>query len=241
MIKKCSFNQGFGANATPLYKGQGLKGHTGVDMACGYGTPVYAFKKGIVYKIIDDKRPANDGSGYWAVFIIAPDANGFYCEWQIGHLSKITCKVGDLVEPWTVIGEEGNRGYVYQEGIQITKAMQDTGDRRGAHVHWNKKQLKKLTPSERDGQPGMYLSGYGLGNYQDAQGYYYQVLNYNNGYNGSVDCKNDVDEGFRLVQEQEQKLIQQGLTLATQASKYPAFANSVKKLLDGIKVYMGLK
>src|SRR5205085_1818435 len=157
MINKCAISQGFGANANPLYVGQGLKGHTGDDEVCGYGTPIYALKHGLVYKILDNLHPANDGSGYWAVFIISPYKDGKYCEWQVGHMSKILCQVGDIVEPWTIIAEEGNHGDVYFNGQKITKDMQDAGDKRGSHRHWNKKILVRQTLSERENDGGMHL------------------------------------------------------------------------------------
>lgn len=255
MIKKCALQQPFGANATPLYSGQGFRGHTGIDLACGYGTPTYAFKKGVVYKIIDDKRPANDGSGYWAVFIVAEDINGLYCEWQIGHLSKITCQVGDLVDPWTVIGEEGNHGSVYAGGTLITKAMQDAGDKRGAHVHWNKKLLKRQTFTERDTEGGTHLTMYGGTEYQDAEGNYYQVLDYKNGYNGSVDCQKDLDVAFELVNThvngpqdpqnvltpEEAQTIQDGIAVIKEAAKYPALTNTLLSILKAMSDFLGTK
>lgn len=199
-VKKCGIAQVFGANANPLYAGQGFKGHTGVDEACGYGTDIYALKHGVVYKIIDADHPANDGSGYWAIFIISPDVDGKYCEWQIGHVSKIFCKVGDVVEPWTIVGQEGNHGSVYYGSTLITKAMQDAGDHRGAHRHWNKKILVRQTLNERENNGGMHLTSY-TGDYKDADGYFYQVQDFRNGYNGSVDPMPDLDAGYKAVND----------------------------------------
>jgi len=194
----CPTTQGFGENANPSYSGQGLKGHSGVDEGCLYGTPVMALKKGIVFKIIDDARPASDGSGYFAVFILSQDASGAYCEWQAGHLSEITCKIGDMVEPNSIIGKVGNKGTVFQGGIQITKAMQDAGDRRGTHIHWNKKILTRQNEAQRDAdRKGVRLNVYGAGTYEDAEGYVYAINDFSNGYKGSVDPKDDLVLGYK--------------------------------------------
>lgn len=201
----CKRSQGFGLNMNPLYAAAGQKGHTGVDDTCGYGSKVYALKKGIVYKIIDNEHPAQDGSGYWGVFIIAMEADGRYCEWQIGHLSKIYVKPGDLLEPWDFIGEEGNRGGVYSGGLRITKAMQDAGDKRGSHRHYNKKYLSRLTETQRDLFRGASLTEYSTKFpptlYKDKEGFSYGVNDTYNGYNGSVDCARDIEDGRRIVEE----------------------------------------
>lgn len=248
-INKCLISQGFGQNANPLYAGAGQKGHTGVDEVCGYGTPVHALKKGLVYKIIDDIRPAADGSGYWGVFIISEE-NGVVCEWQVGHLSKILCKIGDVVEPWTIIGEEGNRGGVYSGGIQITKAMQDAGDKRGSHRHWNKKILKKKTYAQRDTEGGQYLTAVTsmFDAFQDSNGFFYQVQDFRNGYNGSVDCALDIDAGYKAINEhnaeptpEEIKVIEDGIKVVTWAMKYPSLYAFCMKVLQGLLAILGRK
>lgn len=249
-INKCFISQGFAQNANPLYASAGQKGHTGVDEVCGYGTPVYALKKGWVYKILDDKRPALDGSGYWGVFIISED--GGLCEWQVGHLSKILCKVGDQVEPWTIIGEEGNKGGVYAGGIQITKEMQDAGDRRGSHRHWNKKLLKKRTYEQRDVEGGQYLTVFSPSTptlpdaLQDGAGFFYQVQDYKNGYNGSVDCLTDIDAGYKAINEHNnqvspevEKVVTDGIKVVTWAMKYPALYGFAMKILQGLAALIG--
>lgn len=192
----CKRSQEFGFNANPAYASAGQKGHTGVDDTCGYGSKVYALKKGLVYKILDREHPANDGSGYWAVFMVCEE-NGKHIEWQIGHLSKIYCKVGDVVEPWDFIGEEGNRGIVYSGGTLITKAMQDAGDIRGHHRHYNKKYVTR----RKDIINAPYLTSYGVGLFKDKDGFMYSVDNATNGYSGSVDCADDIDNGRKLVDE----------------------------------------
>lgn len=251
-VNKCLISQGFGLNGNPSYAAAGQTGHTGVDEVCGYGTPVYALKKGRVYKILDDRHPAGDGSGYWAVFIIAEGADGQWCEWQIGHLSKILCKDGDLVEPWTVIGEEGNHGKVYTGDIEITKAMQDAGDHRASHRHWNKKILKRQTFNQREEDGGVHLTTYGWEAYRDPQGCYYQVQNYYNGYNGSVDPAGDLDIGYAAINAHlnppepeltpvEEKMVEDGIKVAQAAVKFPWLRALAMKILQGLASFLSTK
>lgn len=232
----------------PAYAAAGQKGHTGVDDTCGFGSKVYSLKgnpkKALVYKILDREHPANDGSGYWGVFMIVQEADGRYCEWAIGHLSKIYVKVGDLVNPWDFIGEEGNRGIVYQDGVRITKEMQDAGDKRGAHRHYNKKYLKRMTEAERDTFRGAYLTEFSTSFppnlYRDAEGYYYGVLDYYNGYNGSVDCGTDVDEGRALVDRHfKEPAVVATTTPETIANNREQLQlNIIKQMLDAIGRYI---
>lgn len=257
MVNICTIAQKFGENANPLYNGQGFKGHTGVDEACGYGTPIYALKSGWVYKILDADHPANDGSGYWAVYIIAPDANGKYCEWQIGHVSKILCEVGDPVYPWTVIAEEGNHGDVYYGSTHITKAMEDAGDHRGSHRHWNKKILTRQTAYEREAKGGVHLTAFGpTGSvYVDNQGYVYLVEDYNNGYNGSVDPMKDLVDGYLALNAHlsasaeptaplspmEESVVEQSIKEAQIGLQYPSLWPSIAKLVQTIKDFLIIK
>lgn len=203
-MSTCTRSQGFGQNLVSFYAEAGNKGHTGVDDSCGYGSKIYALKKMLIYKIIDDKHPANDGSGFWGIMGIALEPDGKYCEWQIGHCSKIYVKPGDIVEPWDFIGEEGNRGRVSQNGITITKAMQDAGDKRGSHRHYNKKIVLPLTEAQRDLFRGAFLTEFSTSFppnlYKDAEGRVYGVQDYYNGYNGGVDCAKDIDDGRKLVE-----------------------------------------
>lgn len=55
-VKPNRVNQLFGANATSVYIGQGLKGHPGIDFFAKHGQPVYATHDGICFPEID-----NDG------------------------------------------------------------------------------------------------------------------------------------------------------------------------------------
>ncbi len=80
-----------------------------------------------------------------------------------------------------VIAKEGNHGVVYVGNRLITLAQQKAGDHEGSHRHYQKRPVFKTQK----------MSGHVLqtaqGIYRDAQGNYYQVYDYSNGFNGCVD------------------------------------------------------
>ena len=176
----CYVAQGFGGNATSVYRSQGLFGHPGHDVHCGYGSPIKPLCAGRVYSMHHPDTPASDG--YTAVYMICEtDAEVF--ELAVGHVSEILCKIGDTVTPETIIAEEGNKGIVYQAGIRITLDMQKAGDKRGSHRHWQKRPVRKV----RTTKPGNQYLQTSKGIYRDDDGYYYEVCQWWNGYNGCTD------------------------------------------------------
>jgi hypothetical protein len=71
---------------------------------------------------------------------------------------------------------------IYDGNMPITLAMQQGGDKRGSHRHYQKRPVLKVK-STADG--GTFLNGYGY--YKDAEGNYYSVYAPENGYNGCTD------------------------------------------------------
>ena len=89
-------------------------GHSGVDIACGYGKAVYAADSGRVIK-------AQGGwNGGYGIIIEIDHGNG--TQTLYGHNGKIYVKVGENVEKGQVIAAEGS-----------------TGRSTGAHVHFEVK------------------------------------------------------------------------------------------------------
>lgn len=86
-------------------------GHSGLDIACGYGKPIYAADSG---KIVTAQSGWNGGYG---TYIIIDHGNGK--QTLYGHLSKLYVKVGETVEKGQNIAAEGS-----------------TGRSTGAHVHF---------------------------------------------------------------------------------------------------------
>lgn len=174
----CNEGQGFADNYNPSYQVGGLLGHTGIDVDCGYGSPIEALCDGLVYSTYPISNPAADG--YTAVFTLVKTPLEIF-EFSYGHVSEIDCTIGQRVNAGDIIAKEGNHGIVYAGNVLITLPMQAAGDHRGNHRHYQKRPVIK-TPR---------LTGVGLqtaqGQYRDQVGNYYQVYAYNNGFNGCVD------------------------------------------------------
>lgn len=177
---KCLTTQGYYGNVTSVYKDSGLKGHGAKDIYCGYGSPIESPLDGYVYKIINDKQPAYDGTGYWGIFIIS-EYKGQVGELCVGHCSDINVFEGDFVTKGQTIGKEGNKGKVFEGGVEITKKMQDSGDIRGSHRHW---QWRPVTKTKQFNPKAPKLLSYGYKIFNDSEGYFYEINDFYNGYNG---------------------------------------------------------
>src|SRR5215211_1427280 len=102
----CAEGQGFAENSNGSYIAAGLKGHTGVDVGCGFGTAITAPCDGYAYKVLTKNNPANDGSGFTGVFMLVDD--GVECfEWLVGHCDP-RVSVGAYIKAGDVIGTEAN-------------------------------------------------------------------------------------------------------------------------------------
>lgn len=174
----CLEGQGFGQNYNPSYHAGGLIGHTGIDINCGYGSNIEALCSGYVYSTYPIEHPASDG--YTAVFTIVNTPLETF-EFSYGHVSEIDCYVGQDVVKGQVIAKEGNHGTVYSGNTLITLAQQAAGNHDGHHRHYQKRAVIKTK----------ILGGRGLqtadGVYRDKDGYYYQIYDYSNGFNGCID------------------------------------------------------
>lgn len=75
--------------------------HTGVDMACPTGTPIYSAMSGTV--------KFTGSSNVFGKYVIVDHGNGY--QTLYAHMSKITSKKGQYVSQNTQIGLVGNTGY----------------------------------------------------------------------------------------------------------------------------------
>jgi hypothetical protein len=179
-MNTCTEGQPFGGNYDPLYRGIGLVGHPGQDWSCGWGSDITSRYAGLAYKVYSFEDTPNE-DGFTEVDLIVDD--GLECfEWQVGHLNP-TIAPGIQVQVGGVIGTEANHGPVYAGNVQITVPMQKAGDQRGHHRHFQKRPIFKTK------YPGsnQVLLGQDGRPYQDAQGSFYQVFDFENGYHGCVD------------------------------------------------------
>lgn len=74
--------------------------HTGIDMACSTGTPIYPAMDGVVTAAGYDATYGN--------YVIVQHHSGY--KTLYGHMSKITCKKGNFVYTTTQIGKVGSTG-----------------------------------------------------------------------------------------------------------------------------------
>jgi len=75
--------------------------HSGIDLACATGTPVYATKSGTVAYVCKNDR-------VYGNYVIVNHGNGY--QTLYAHMSKITCVKGQAVDNNTQIGLVGSTG-----------------------------------------------------------------------------------------------------------------------------------
>ena len=105
---------GFGVRRDPITGERAF--HSGVDLGCNIGTPIYATRTG---KVIFAGYSGNYGK-----LIIIQHPYGYYSYY--GHLSKIMVKCGTIVNENILIGKSGN-----------------TGRTTGPHLHFEIRKNKK--------------------------------------------------------------------------------------------------
>lgn len=174
----CLEGQGFSQNFNPSYHAGGLLGHTGIDVDCGWASPIASLTNGLVYSTHPVNQPANDG--YTAVFVITQTPLETF-EFSYGHVSEIDCQIGQQVKTGDIIAKEGNHGTVYVGNRLITLAEQAAGDHDGHHRHYQKRPVFKTKRLQDVGLQDAQ------GTYRDQEGFYYEVYDYKNGFNGCVD------------------------------------------------------
>ena len=76
--------------------------HTGLDIACGFGKPIYASMAGTVSKVLYNRY----GYGYHVIIDHGSGKQTLYA-----HFSRIYVKVGQRVNQGDAIGSEGSTGY----------------------------------------------------------------------------------------------------------------------------------
>jgi murein DD-endopeptidase MepM/ murein hydrolase activator NlpD len=109
---------GFGMRHDPISGEKSF--HTGVDLGCEVGTPVYAAREG---KVIQTGYTGNYGQ-----LVIVEHPCGYYSYY--GHLSRIKVRVGQKIVPNDIIAMSGN-----------------TGRTTGPHLHFEiRKNAKPVNP-----------------------------------------------------------------------------------------------
>lgn len=178
ILLNAHMSQGFGANDNPLYAGWGQKGHTGQDWVSQYNSPIFPAVPAEVYSIINQFNP--DPMKYRAVYQIYDDVDFSY-EISYGHCNEIMAKEGEFYGD-KPLATEGNTGDVYSGGHYVTKEEKLGGSIKGHHVHF---QVRKCIRVPKVAKGKQYLRD-SNGKLKRA-GYYYEIVDYDNGYNGCID------------------------------------------------------
>lgn len=114
--------------------------HTGEDHACPIGERAQACSHGRVIFVGDGGRSGGWGP-YYGNQVIIRMAGGKY-DYAHNHLSHISCKVGDLVQPGEMVGKTGDTGNT--TGPHDHFEARTAGGHYGSDVHpIHVKQLKR--------------------------------------------------------------------------------------------------
>lgn len=162
-----------------LYARFGLKGHNGIDIVDDYGAPIYAVEDGIVIVVQDD--PA----GYGKCVRIQSGNN----EWVYAHASVNLVTLGEKVVAGQEIQKMGNTGFVLGRGfINPWWSKTPIADHGGTHLHLGLRKTK--------------LDIHGFSYHNEPK---HIVLNYDNGYKGSVNFREELENCSPVVVDLKKK------------------------------------
>jgi murein DD-endopeptidase MepM/ murein hydrolase activator NlpD len=155
-----SITQIFGVNWR-YYAKLGLKGHDGIDLYMPEGTPIVSTIDGYVYQVNDAPK------GYGKYVRVWSDWDNGECLDTIqGHMSKITCKLGQRVKVGDELGIIGNTGFVIttdETNINTVMYWGNAPAHKGVHLHFGIRIIQKIDESNT------------------------KIKNYNNGFLGYID------------------------------------------------------
>lgn len=172
-------SQNFGQNANGSYQSNGFTGHTGMDIVGQHRENIYASCDGLVYSTMNKDNP--DLMKYRAVFQLIEE-DGIAYELAYGHLMDIYVEPNTFVKKGTLIGTQGNTGNVFTGGKEVTAKMKENNSPAGSHLHFQLRLLKKN--DKLDKKTVKLVDANGL---LKIDGYYFEIPEYNNGFNGCVD------------------------------------------------------
>ena len=242
---KSTITQRFGENANPLYAGQGLKGHPAYDWGVPWGTDVpNCVANAYCYSVMHKDDPTL--MDYRAVFTLVEDGDVVY-EVSYGHLSEIDAVVGQTYQVGDILGKVGNTGPVFAGSHEVTEAEKDAGSHAGAHLHGPQIRVCKKVKTIVSG-PGIfnhYLMDEN-GFYKDADGNYYEVPDYQNGYNGCISLApfstETIASDQKTLAEAEAQIVTTATNITAQVAQLPkdqqkVYISPLKALVDKIVAY----
>jgi len=185
-------NQHFGANANSYYSESGYKGHTGTDCFCTFGQVITSACDGYVYSTMN--KDNSDLNRYRAVFVLYDDGTDCY-EISYGHAKDILVKKGQSVIVGDPLITGGNTGDVASGGRKITLAEKLAGSTAGTHLHFQIRKVEKVKELKPE--------DWRLSNDEGAlfhNGFYYRIIDRDNGYAGCSDPEPFMDLKFVFTQ-----------------------------------------
>lgn len=147
-----------------LYAYMGLKGHNGIDIVRPYGEEMYAVEDGEVVSVKEE--PTGYGMNV-RILSTRKNQNGNYNLWVYGHNSKNLVKQGDKVIAGQPVALMGNTGFVVSGNTPFWKINPYAG----THLHIGLREVE------------LTRSGWSY----DGSQIKMQVINYENGFKGSID------------------------------------------------------
>lgn len=177
-------SQRFGENPVS-YARFGIPGHNGIDLAASRGTPIIAPRSGVVAYVRKDiaedmpraeqQTNANSTGNYVELLCKTSQSNVVNSHRFLHMIPDIAVQVGQEVDTGDILGYVGT-----------------TGNSTGFHTHWDVRDYQLMTGNEKAKYPRMVL------------GQIYDVLNYDNNYQGVYDFYDQVgwtNEPFPLPVE----------------------------------------
>lgn len=166
----------------------GTATHGALDIVSFHGDSLYACEDMDCYKTwtLNDQSLAEGLShGFGARFISKPDSNGVCREYVYWHtMSNLKVVRNQPVNQGDVIGFEGDSGQVYQGGVAVPDSQKGLPPYLGTHLHWG---YRLVQQTKDNTQAGKYLADIQDVIYKDINGFYYKILNADNGNNGMLD------------------------------------------------------
>lgn len=170
--------QGFYQNFNSFYKENELAGHTGVDWNFNFNDNLLnVAENAFCYSVLNRDNP--DLTKYRAVYTLVELGDVVY-EISYGHCNKIFAEVGKTYSVSDILATAGNTGDVFFNGKAPNAEERAKG--LGTHLHFQMRLCKKVLITKSDKR--YLMDGFGI---YKKNGYYYEVVDYNNGYNGCID------------------------------------------------------
>lgn len=160
---KGDVTQWFGENPK-LYAQFDMDGHNGIDLVRPHGDPLIAVEDATVIGV--ENNPLGYGKNI-RLLSKKKNSKGYYNQWVYGHNHENLVKVGDEVKEGDVIATMGNTGFT----VSGSTPYWNVNPFAGTHVHFGLRHVK------RD-ETGFSYPG------SDVK---IKVVNYKNGYKGSID------------------------------------------------------